>query len=274
MARDGATLQNQVWACANLCYSQQTMQAAAAYLASRGVDASRLLFPYALTSPEVNRALAPYIKPERLANALLVPIVSIRDPRTLIAFDIRHMGNDPSVPRWSKIKGHPPEPIIYNIHKAIRAPKGTPIILTEAAIDAEAAEQMSGYPAIAYLTTRDVPSVVATLSALTDTVLLAFDNDAEGISAMNSLFDIAQRTRSARNLFHVVNYQGKDPGKAAENPALRAIFKDAVEAALAIARKRAVSMENDPFAMAPPPDRVDVSMNLQIPQAKVVNPFG
>lgn len=269
MARDAAALQNQVWALANMCYTPENIERANQYLRTRGIDPAHLQYPYTFTGPVPDRNLAPYIRPERVTNTLLIPVVSIANPQKLIAFDVRYLGQDPMIPRYSKIKGSPPEPMIYGIHRALAAPKGTPIILGEGAIDCEAAYQMTGLPAVGYLTALAAPSVVATLAAITDLMLIALDNDADGIEASNKLFDIAQRSREAARLFVMVNYHGKDPGKAAETEQGRKVFLEATQQAIELAKARPPVEDKTVFAeMAA---RVTPT-EMVIPQ-KVVNPF-
>lgn len=265
-SRDANTLSQQIQAIAAFCYTPENNERARYYLTRRGLDIERFEAPPTHTGSELIYGLQAYqFSPWRITDALLIPITSIVNPQRLVAFDCRYNGADPSRPRYQKFKNAPPEPLVYGIHRAIARPHGQPIILTEGAIDAESISQATGYAAISYLTALAVPSVVALIAALTDTCLLALDNDEDGTRTANKLFTIAAAHRETATLFVNVNYRGKDP-----NRSLMEYGSQELQQAVGTAMEQAILAKIRPFQDVFTIMSDGVEQQVQLP---VVDPF-
>lgn len=202
----------------NLIYSKEGIDQAAEILRRRGLDSTKTLIPYSVCihNYKVFEQFKDKIQmplPYQMERRLFIPIIDPQDS-SLIGFECRHEGQDsPRFIRWVKIKdpnkiGHQ---FTYGVSQAAANPN-KPIILTESVLDAETAHQYAGdlVSPITFCSALKGPKAAAFLVALSDRIILAYDNDKGGHTATHDLLDNAQHDAIAASRFSTLAYLGKD----------------------------------------------------------------
>ena len=155
------------------------IQRASEYLRGRGIFQERMLFPCVATTGRMITLETQGFNPYAITDALLMPIPSVEDRNILAGFSVRHIGKSSTRIRYITIKADPKEILCYYT-RPLDEIRGQTVFVTESVIDAESITQSSGYPAVSFLSALFQPQLLYWLSAITDNIVFALDNDTAG----------------------------------------------------------------------------------------------
>jgi len=196
---------------ANALYIEQTIRDAAGYLATRGVDATAMRFPPVLAGKDSApfRSLGKYLPPHLFTETIYFPITDIESPTTLVGFDARYLGDDPSRLRYRKFKTESTQFLLYYSHPLQEIPPDTPLIVTEGIVDAETIRPL-GFPVVSALTAMHSFKFLCFLKAISNNIYFGYDSDKAGISAIKSIESNLQISSEFAACFKTLNFRGKD----------------------------------------------------------------
>lgn len=215
---------------ARFLYTPERIDRATYYAASRGLDASTLRVPWAMTEshPGAFEFLRQWGQPPSLyVDCLFIPIVEMRhDPAetgrpVLSGFDIRYCGPRARA-KYTKVKRDASSVMLYNVHEPLWSDW---VVLVESAIDveslraiqlpAEPGEEPRNLPVLGSLTANGSPQFTMLLHGLFERVYIMYDNDKGGGDATRKMLESAERAGpKVRDAFRPLVYQGDDPNRA------------------------------------------------------------
>ena len=160
-------------------YTSENGIRAAQYLTTRGLDYARTSFPFVATNDSRISLSQNCVNPYSLTEALIMPLASIMNPRVLSGFSVRHIGTSTTRLRYMTIKDDPKQVLCYYTRPPFSI-RNQPLFITESVIDAESITQTSGFASISFLSALFQPQILWWLSAITDNLVFALDNDTAG----------------------------------------------------------------------------------------------
>jgi len=188
-------------ALSNVLYTPENIARANNYVTGRGLDPSRFRFPFAASGPDPARfyGFDAIARPYLLTNTLYMPILDLFDPegKRLIGFDMRYLGEKENRLRYRKIKRNPTDPLLYNVHEALTRPQ-LPLVVCEGVIDVESLRLLDlPCNVISPLTATTNDELIIALVALSQKILIAYDNDSKGRNAKTKFNNILAPFKSS-----------------------------------------------------------------------------
>jgi hypothetical protein len=203
---------------ANIIYSKENIDRANEYILSRGINPNQLAFPYTCTSSleahfwRFREKYPPYL----FIDSLYIPIVDIRDGKTLVGFDIRYNGTSDKRTRWHKFKRRDEDIFIYNFQE-FKKNLDWPVLIVESALDVETIRSLGlNITCISFLTAISHIRSVLFLYAMGSKIFYMYDNDSSGSSAISRILKTISFNTEVMNNFTFISYRGKDPNGALE----------------------------------------------------------
>lgn len=160
------------------------------YLRTRGIYQERMSFPCVATTNRVIPLQTQGLNPYALTDALIMPIVSVENRNVLAGFSVRHIGKSATRLRYITVKADPKEILCYYT-RPFEEIRGQTLFVTESVIDAESITQSSGHPAVSFLSALFQPQILYWLSAVTDRIVFALDNDTAGNRCFSKYREVA-----------------------------------------------------------------------------------
>lgn len=206
----------------NYVYTPEGIEAAKTYAKGRKLDPEAFSFPWTISGsdPDHFRIFKHLYPPWLFTDSLFIPVVDFEDGQTLVAFDVRYLGNDPKRSRYMKFKTDKTQPILYFTRPLEAIADACPIIVCEGAVDAESLRFM-GYPVISPLTALHGLRFLAFLRAISKNIYFAYDNDAGGMQAKQKIQEECSFDPEFSNQIRFLSFPGKDI-----NDSVKAVGRD------------------------------------------------
>ena len=196
---------------ADILYTKSNIDSASEYLRKRGVDSQGMRFPPVLSGkdPSPFLYLSKHMPPHLFTDTIYFPITDIENPKTLIGFDARYMGEDKSRLRYRKFKEEGNSFLLYYTKPLSEIDANAPMIVTEGVVDAETLRPL-GFPVISPLTAMHSFKFCCFLKAMSNNIYIAYDNDSSGQQAVKNMVKEIKIQDEFQKAFKFLNFQGKD----------------------------------------------------------------
>lgn len=201
---------------AGIIYSKENIDRANEYILSRGINPNQLAFPYTCTDHVEARfwRFREKYPPMIFTDSLYIPIVDIRDGKTLVGFDVRYNGNSDKRIRWHKFKRSDEDIFIYNFEE-FKKNLDRSVMIVESALDVETVRSLNlNLTVIAFLTAISHIRSILFLYAMSDKIYYLYDNDNSGASAVSRILKTISFNAEVMNNFTFISYRGKDANEA------------------------------------------------------------
>ena len=194
-------------------YTPANIERANEYMVSRKLDPQGLRYPWTMTDGNSTKFKNFSKYPESIfIDSLFIPVPHFQHPEIVDCYDVRYVGTSDGRTRFHKMKRAREDSIIvYNIHAVFENPTW-PVVVVESAIDAESIRSLNlPVVPISPLTAQFGNRFSSFLYAISNDVLICYDNDPTGIKATSKIKSLLEPFPEVSKSFTYVFYSGFDP---------------------------------------------------------------